>query len=389
MSFFPARTPLPRILLLTAALAMPWGPPVWAVQGAPVAAAAPAVAGVFEAKDTVAPPAGKTPEAAAALKTVHWQPAVFQVTRAAAKEEAYFDAVVSFPSPLPSGQTKRDTVVMHWHRALGKDGKPLAGRAPAAIVLSPLSPDLLDTSDQMAARLAARGIHAFAFALPGAGPRHADAQPMELLEVAAHPEQAVADLRRARDAVAALPEVNGKIGLEAMCFGGLAAIPAQAIDNAFDGVVVGFVGGDINSFFGTFQGMAFRLAFMQSGWTEAQLNALALRTDPGRVASRVDAKKFHFYSFDNDCMWPKVCTDKLLKDLNLPAASRTEFNGTHALMFSKLGKLESRLRKMLREPAKETTQNATQETTQKPIQKPIPSPDLLDAKKAGVPAGLH
>lgn len=319
---------------------------------APAADAAPAAEGTvaLEAKDTFAPPAGETPEQKEALAAMQWKAGPFQVKRSAADAKATAggaEGVVSFPSPLPGGDAKRDTVVLHWHRALGADGQPLAAKAPAVVVLSPLAPDMLAQADQMAERLSKRGLHAFAMALPGCGPRDADPRQDELVESAAHATQAAADLRRARDAVAALPEVNGKVGLQALCFGALAAVPAQGLDNAFDAVVIGFVGGDLKNFFKTLQGTFFRMPFTQAGWSDAEIDDLAATVEPGRLAGRVDAAKMHFFSFNNDGLWPNPNRDHLLAALKLPAERRTELPGAHWNMVSQLGKVEKQMQQML------------------------------------------
>src|SRR5690606_14695876 len=144
-------------------------------------------------------------------------------------------AVVTFPSPRPRGDARQNRVAMAWFAARDEHGQVI--EAPAVVVVHSLHP-AMPFATAVARNLSGRGIHVFVLHLPGYGLRsHGD--PAAVLHALLHPRQSVAEVRRARDAVAALPNIRrGEIGVVGISLGGFAAAAAASIDGAFDPVVL-------------------------------------------------------------------------------------------------------------------------------------------------------
>ena len=317
----------------------------------------------FTVTDTVKFVPGKTDRERAELKKMMWVPGSFQVQSEASADDSC-DRVLKFPSAMPSKISKTfDTVVVHCHWARKPGGtERLKGPQPAVLVFSPIAPDMLEVADGMADDLADGGVNAFAMALPGNGPRSAAgggggnaaalatiaANPAAFVEGVKHGSQAAADVRRTRDVIAQLPGVGPAIGIEGFCLGGLAALPAQSIDNPFSVMVIAFSGGDLHAFFASPTGQMYLLGFQMAGMNQAEIAAMMTDDEPTRLACRIDASRVHLFSFSHDGLWPKDCDRALVKALKITEKQHTVFEGTHAGMGSKLAAVNKKMVEMLK-----------------------------------------
>ena len=194
----------------------------------------------FQAQDTLDPPAPDTPEERQALSELAWTPDSFPVT-ATTEARGPADATLFFPSPHPSGEAAQDRVPIEWYAARDEQGEAI--EAPAVLVVHSLHP-AMPIGRAAARALAARGYHAFLIHLPGYGLRtEPDPGPIGVTALL-HGTQAVADIRRARDALLALPNVRRcPVALVGVSLGGFAAATAAGLDPAFDPVMLVLAGG--------------------------------------------------------------------------------------------------------------------------------------------------
>src|SRR5690606_30195328 len=89
------------------------------------------------------------------------------------------------------------------------------------------------------------GWHAFMISLPHAGDRRGDQRP-DGLETITDVRQAIADVRRARDAVAAIPLVDAdRIALQGTSLGGFVAATSSSLDGKYDSVFLVVAGGEL------------------------------------------------------------------------------------------------------------------------------------------------
>ncbi|EAQ77375.1 hypothetical protein DSM3645_04400 [Blastopirellula marina DSM 3645] len=106
---------------------------------------------------------------------------------------------------MTTGSDKNDRVAMQWYAARDEQGH--ATKAPAIIVVHE-SGSGMTVGQLMAKGLRNQGFHTFMIQLPGYGLRKEGSRKTDgdlfLLRI----KQSIADVRRARDAVAALPLVD-------------------------------------------------------------------------------------------------------------------------------------------------------------------------------------
>ena len=198
---------------LVAVLQLPWC--LTCVSPA-VAEELPRAGTVFRARDTLDTSADGLQDAQQCLEGLRWKPADFEV-RLEVPRDNEGDLLVRFPSPVSSGNGINDLVSMEWYAARDKDRRPCA--ADCVIVVHESGRGM--TVGRIFARgLNAQGLHTFLIHLPGYGARRTpDAERAEKMLDGL--KQAVADVRRARDAAASLPLISGRVfGVQGTSLGG-------------------------------------------------------------------------------------------------------------------------------------------------------------------------
>lgn len=258
----------------------------------PPAADQVAVGAVFEAADSLAAAADDRDDARRCLAGLCWPPRTFAVAIEQAAAEAG-DCLVRFPSPIAGGPACNDTVWMEWYQSRDAAGSPRRG--PACVVVHESGGGM--TVGRLVARgLAARGVHAFMVQLPFYGarrPREGGAAAAMLVTAV---RQAVADVRRARDAVAGLPLIDApRISLQGTSLGGFVAAAAAGLDDGYDKVFIFLAGGDLAGVLekGAKDARAVREKLTASGMTETQIRETLRAIDPMRLAHR----------YRPDCTW--------------------------------------------------------------------------------------
>jgi hypothetical protein len=206
-------------------------------------------AGTYAARDTLSVLQDDNPDTQACLDVLGWTPGGFEVHCRPADDKPY-DVLVSFPSPCPSGDEVNDRVTMEWYSARSQQEAEHAGsgevaRAPAVVVVHE-SGSRMEAGRTFARGLCKHGLHTFLIHLPHYGERRRDGKRPESLDFTATMRQGIADARRARDAVAALPEVDTRyIALQGTSLGGFVGTTAAALDARYDGVFIMLAGADL------------------------------------------------------------------------------------------------------------------------------------------------
>ncbi|MFP4145344.1 MAG: dienelactone hydrolase family protein [Phycisphaeraceae bacterium] len=304
---------------------------------------------VFDARDTFDPPADADPAARATLEELSWEPGPFSVLATPGRGDA--DATLYFASPRPVGDRRADTVPLHWYAARDEQGGTLD--APAVLVVHSLHPQRVFAS-ALARDLAERDIHAFVIELPGYGMR-AEFPPratgLTLLERA---PQAVADVRRARDAIAAMPNVAGEaVALQGTSLGGFVASVAASLDGAFDPVVLTISGAEgvrvIEE--GAFDAQILRQSLAAAGYEGEALRELLDPLEPGRLAHRLDPETTWLFSAIDDAVVPRFSSDALAVAIGLAPGHRIWLEGNHYTSLLRLPSVSKRLAALIREEA--------------------------------------
>ena len=264
-----------------------------------------AAGGKFPAHDTLNCAVDSVADAAACVDGLRWTPGGFSVGIEAAQGQG--DWLVRFPSAVPSGDATNDNVAMEWHMARDKDGKPKV--APAIVIVHESGRGMV------AGRIFAKGLrpygfHTFMIYLPGYGARTSaiTGDPQKMLPAL---KQAIADVRRARDAVVALPFIDKTlIGLQGTSLGGFVTATVAGLDRGYDRTFILLAGGNIADVIltGTRDAAGLRKRLMEAGITEAQIREHSQSIEPMRLAHRLDPKTVWLYSGKNDEVVPPACS---------------------------------------------------------------------------------
>lgn len=256
----------------------------------------------FAAKDTLSQTNESSDDARDCLKGLIWEPACFYV-RCEQSAKRRGDLLVRFPSPISSGDAINDRVAMEWYVARDSSFRPVKARAVVVVHES--------DSDMVVGRLFARGLrgmglHAFLIHLPYYGERRGEDKPTaaSLIRQAV---QAVADVRRARDAVAVLPLIDaGHIALQGTSLGGFVSATSASLDGGYDSVFLLLAGGNLYDIIqnGQRDAAKARKALEASGLAGDKLKALLHTIEPTRVAHRLDASRTWLYSGEHDTVVP-------------------------------------------------------------------------------------
>lgn len=286
-----------------------------------------AVEAHFKATDSPRASTDDDARTRAILEHFAWEPVDFEVRCTATPGLAY-DALVRFPSPMPSGERWIDEVVLQWYAARGADGKAI--EAPAVLLVHSLHPRMV-IAQQIAQDFAGRGLHAFMIQLPGYGLRW-DGGGHHGVTALEHGRQGVADCLRARDAIRALPNIKpGPVALQGTSLGGFVAATAAGIDQAFDPVILLISGGDGYGTLthGLHDALYLRQALERRGYRGDALRDLLEPVEPLRVAHRLNPERTWLISASDDVTIPKASSDALVRAAGLDDTHHLTLNATH------------------------------------------------------------
>lgn len=270
------------------------------------------------------------------LTELIWEPADFRFSVAAPNERDRHptDAarLIRFPSPRPNPTENAafNTGYVEWWPAIDDRGKPLKD-APAILFLHILD-NRMPISRALGRTLAPRGVHCFLLHAPGFGRRRMG--PFNAADFFNNSAQAVADARRARDVIAALPNIDSKrIALAGTSLGGFLAGPAGSLDGAFNRVFIMLAGGDLHHMFthGQNEAATVRRHLAEAGFAGDKLAAVCARVEPTTLAHRLDAKRTWMLNAEVDQVVPRRCCNRLAAAIGLAPAHHTMITGDHYL----------------------------------------------------------
>jgi len=288
---------------------------------------APALEGSpFQARDTLVSDVEPQPDAADCLAGLRWKAGEFSVRATAAREDS--DWLLRFPSPLPSGDATNDAVALEWFMHRDADGRP--AKAPGMVVVHESGRGMV------AGKLLARGLrhmgcHTFLLHLPGYGAR-TTAITGDMKQVFPGLRQAIADARRARDAVAALPFVDAtRIGICGISLGGFVTSTVVGLDHGYDRGFILLAGGHLEDviFKGERDAATLRRQLKVAGVSDAEIRAAVHTIEPLRLAHRTNASNVWLFSANKDEVVPPACSTAFAKAANLPPAHHVEYAAGH------------------------------------------------------------
>lgn len=259
-----------------------------------------AVGQSYPATDTLADIQEESPDARACLQGLCWPRGQFAVD-VEPPISGRGDALVRFPSAIATESPINDRVAMQWYAAHDDQGRVI--QAPAVVVVHE-SGSGMKIGQFLANGLRSQGLHAFMIQLPGYGVRKDPDVNDDGVGFLTRMKQAIADVRRARDAVAALPQVDADhIAVQGTSLGGFVASDAAALDAGFDSVFLLLSGGDLNSILhdGQRDAAKVRQKLEAAGYQGEKLTQLVSAIEPLRIAHRLDPRRTWLYNgaYDN------------------------------------------------------------------------------------------
>jgi dienelactone hydrolase len=281
----------------------------------------------FDARDTLAEIDEPSDDARNCLEGLVWKPAEFKVRCESSKKHPG-DLLVRFPTPFASGDAVNDMVAMEWYVARDSSLRPIKARAIVVVHES--------NSKMVVGRLFARGmrnlgVHAFLIHLPYYGERRGEEKPSaaRLIQRAV---QAIADVRRARDAVAALPLVDTEqIALQGTSLGGFISATSASLDQGYDSVFLLLAGGDLYDIVqnGKRDAANARKSLEASGLAGEKLKELLHTIEPTRVAHRLSPTRTWLFSGERDTVVPIKNALALATAAKLKGPHHVRLNSTH------------------------------------------------------------
>ncbi|MEY3176425.1 MAG: hypothetical protein RLZZ436_4339 [Planctomycetota bacterium] len=291
------------------------------------AADIPAIGTGFSATDSLNATADPSPDAEECLSGLRWKPGEFRVEcEPAAENEG--DLLIRFPSPIDSGDAVNDRVSMEWYAARDADRRPIQARS---VIIVHESGRGMTVGRIFARGLNARGLHTFLIHLPGYGARYTAAanRPERILDSM---KQAVADVRRARDAALALPLIQSDVvGVQGTSLGGFVTSTAAGLDTAFHRVFILLAGGNLHDVVlqGKKDAAKVRQRLESIGVTPEQIRSLARPVEPLRLAHRLQPDSTWLYSGRYDDVVPPACSKALVDAAKLPPEHHIELAADH------------------------------------------------------------
>ncbi|MEZ6055181.1 MAG: C45 family peptidase [Planctomycetaceae bacterium] len=280
------------------------------------------------ARDTLNVGEEKSGDARLCLDGLCWKAGEFSVTFEETHDRQG-DWLVRFPSPIQTGNDRNDLVAMEWYMATDKQGHPVT--APAVVVVHE-SGSKMAVGRLIARNFQSQGIHAFMLQLPHYGVRRGDGPAASGATLIPSIRQAVADVRRARDAVAVIPGVDrSRVSLQGTSLGGFVSATTAGLDRGYDKIFLFLAGGDLADILanGKKDAAKMRERLAASGFEGEKLSALLNTIEPTRLAHRLDPTRTWLYSGQYDDVVPSKNAALLAKKANLAESHHIEMLADH------------------------------------------------------------
>jgi dienelactone hydrolase len=271
----------------------------------------------FTGHDSLTPQPDSNPDATNCLSNLLWSPSDFPVITESSGNQ-HGDFLIRFPSPVPSGDAVNDRVALEWYQARNPDGSVL--KAPAVVIVHESGRGMA-AGRTIARGLRSRNLHTFVIHLPGYGARTSTLS-TDIRRLLPAMQQAVADVRRARDAVAALPQVDASlIGLQGTSLGGFITATVAGLDHAYQRTFIFLAGGQIAEVLihGTRDAAGIRNRLAAAGIDSPQIRSLSLAVEPMRLAHRINPATTWLFSGKFDEVVPPRCSLAFAAAASLPA----------------------------------------------------------------------
>jgi pimeloyl-ACP methyl ester carboxylesterase len=239
------------------------------------------------------------------------------------------DYLVRFPAPIKSGEPINDLVAMEWHLARDKNNRPI--KAPAIVVVHESGSNMA-VGRLFAKGLQMRGFHTFMLHLPHYGERRKGRRRPTDGDLFIAIRQAVADVRRARDAVAVLPLVDASnISLQGTSLGGFVSATSASLDHGYDSVFLLLAGGDLFDLIqnGKRDTAKVRERLAKAGLQGDKLRELVNRIEPTRIAHRLNPQTTWLYSGKFDTVVPLKNALALGQAAKLDKMHHIQMNSDH------------------------------------------------------------
>lgn len=298
----------------------------------------------FEVRDTLRVVADSDAEIETVLQRLRYQPQTFRVEAKVMENDRLRRVVLQFASPrseLAGEEAAADPVVMVWHVARDAQGEPI--EAPAMLIAHSMHPQAV-VGTMIANALASQGVHAFVIRMPGFAPRERvdleRAMGRALPRVRVHPAvdavamgaTAIREIRRAKDVIQAMPNVQGeRVGAAGVSLGAFALASAAALDDAFDPTFLFLGGADGVEVVETGLHDARRLRdhFERLGVDAAMRREMLEPLSPGRVAHRLNAETTWMISADADTIVRPDNARQMATRIGLDPAQHVVINANH------------------------------------------------------------
>ncbi len=287
----------------------------------------PAVGTIFHSSDSLQCDVDSSEDARECLQGLRWTPSDFEV-RCEAAEAERGDMLIRFNSPIDTGSPENDNVSMEWYVARDKMRRPIAARA---VVIVHESGRGMTVGRVFARGLNAQGLHTFLIHLPGYGNRKSE-KSGRVEFILPGMKQAIADVRRARDAIVSLPLVQSDVvGVQGTSLGGFVTSTVAGLDRGYERVFVLLAGGDLSAVVqsGNRDAAKIRAQLEAIGVTGKMITALSRPIEPLRLAHRIDGDHLWLYSGKYDDVVPPSSSIALAKAARLPEGHHVEMLADH------------------------------------------------------------
>ncbi len=283
---------------------------------------------IYTAADSLDITKDQSADANVCLDGLCWEPTEFVVT-CRDPLSTHGDRLVQFPSAVSSGDAENDVVSMEWYLYRNKEGE--VQQAPAIVVVHE-SGSNMNVGRIFASSLRHLGFHTFMIQLPYYGHRRTKSRASDEANQFKAMRQGVADVRRARDAVAVIPEVDSQtIALQGTSLGGFVSATAASLDGKYDGVFLLLAGGDLYDIVqnGAKDAAKARERLAKQGLVGEKLLAVTQVVEPTRVAHRMNPKTAWLYSGLYDTVVPMKNALLLATSISLDDSHHIKMPANH------------------------------------------------------------